>query len=354
MKIFGNRMPSQETIQRAFGNLTQPEKLKKPLIAAFYLTFSCNAQCDFCSQGEYTHGDKADEYKTDMDTERQLAVLRTIRQDVPNIYFLGGEPTMHPGFKKIMEESTALDFDTIAVNTNGILYKSEIVEHANLIVASLHTTDPKKIANIYKTSLKQGERVLDNIERYATERNMDESEMTINCVVTGENISDVYQVAELCKRLGIKLNIAPAIAGSGHPDKNLIGNSDYIALIQWAMSQNGLMSSSQQYLKIIQHFDAFRCTPHIIPAIYPNGDMAVPCPNIQGGPELVNIMETGGVNKGLAIGRDKFERKNGVLDTRIRCAELCHKACYVEGAEISTMQGVIGRLRGNTAKVLRI
>ena len=346
-------MPSQETIQRALGNLTQPERLKKPLIAAFYLTFSCNAECDFCSQGEYTHGDKADEYKADVDTEQQLAVLRTIRQDVPNIYFLGGEPTAHPGFQRIMEESTALDFDTIAVNTNGILYKPEIAKHANLIVASLHTTDPKKIANIYKTSPEQGEKVLDNIERYANERNRDSSEMAINCVVTGDNINDVYQVAELCKRLGIKLNISPAIKSSGHPDESLIGNPDYISLIQWAMGQNGLVPSSKQYLKTIQHFYAFRCMPHIIPAIYPNGDMAVPCPNIQDGPELVNIMKTGGVNKGLLIGRDRFERKNGVLDTRIRCAELCHKACYIEGAGISTMQGIIGRLRGDALRVYK-
>ncbi len=351
MKIFGNRIPSQETVYRAIENLALPERYKKPIVAAFYLTFSCNARCDFCSQSEYIHGGKSDEYKTDSDTEQQLEVLRAIRKDVPNIYFLGGEPTVYPGLKDILEESAALKFDTVAVNTNGILFRPEIMEHANLIVASLHTTDPQKIADIYKTSPKQVSGILENIRHYAQGINKENGEMTINCVVTGDNIDDAYQVAALCEQLGIKLNIAPVIANDGHPDKKLINNPKYISLIDWAMRQKGLMSSSAEYLKVIRHFGAFNCTPHVVPAIYPNGDMPVPCPNIQGGPELVNILKAGGVNNGLRVGRSEFERRNGILDTRDKCADLCHKACYIEAARLNTIPGIIKSLRESVSKI---
>ena len=340
MEILGRRVPSPETVGRMLSNLVRPEKEKQPLVVAFYLSFGCNARCDFCSQAEYIYGDQKGKYNSNVELGQQIDVLRAIRRDVPNIYFLGGEPTVYSGFERILQESSDLDFDTIGVNTNGLLYKPEILSLANLLVVSLHSMDPAKIASVYNVAPRWGEQALKNIRRYAKEKGP-ELEMTVNCVVTNDNFHDVYEVAEFCRELGIKLNVSPAVFDDGAPDRKLIGNPEYRRLIDWLIGQNGLMASSRAYLKTIRDFEPFVCTPHVVPGVHPNGDMVVPCPNLPEGKEMVNILELGGVKQALDIGRARFEDKNGVLDTQIECAERCHKTCYVEAAGVSTVGGLM-------------
>lgn len=338
-------MPSPETVGRVLANLARPEKEKQPLVVAFYLTFGCNARCDFCSQGEYVYGEQKGRYNGDIEVDKQLEVLRTIRRDVPNIYFVGGEPTVYPGFERILQESNDLGFDTIGVNTNGLLFKPEILRLANMLVVSLHSMDPAKIASVYRVAPKRGVQALDNIKRYAAERDS-RMQMTLNCVVTGENINDVYEIAKFCRELGIQLNIAPAILDGGKPDSALVGNPAYQNLIDYLMSQNDLMAASRAYLKIVRDFEPFACTPHVVPGVHPNGDMVVPCPNLSEGQEMINVLEAGGVNEALRIGRAKFEEKHGILDTQRRCAEMCHKTCYVEATGVSTVDGLKRMARG--------
>jgi len=346
MEVLGKRLPSPETVGRFLANLARPEKEKRPLVAAFYLTFNCNARCDFCSQGENVYGDNKGKYNSEGELEKRIAVLRELRKDVPNVYFLGGEPTVYPDFDRMLEESVDLRFDTIGVNTNGLLYKPEILKNANLLVVSLHSIDPAKIASVYRVAPKWGVQALENIKRYANERDDSTLQMTINCVITGDNIGDVYEIAEFCRELGIQLNVTPAILDGGKPDGRLIGNPDYQTLINWLLSQNGLIEPSRAYLKIIRDFEPFVCTPHIVPGVYPNGDVVIPCPALSNGHKPINIFESGGLNGALELGRAKFEAEHGILDTRTRCAEMCHKTCYVEGSMISTVSGLARLVRG--------
>ncbi len=352
MEVLGKRLPSPETVGRFLSNLARPEKEKRPLVAAFYLTFNCNAKCDFCSQGENVYGDSKGKYNGDVGLERRLAVLRELRKDVPNVYFLGGEPAVYPDFERMLEESVDLGFDTIGVNTNGLLFKPEILRNANLLVVSLHSVDPAKIASVYGVTPKWGVQALENIKRYASERDDLTVQMTINCVITGDNIEDVYGIAEFCSELGIQLNVTPAILEGGKPDDRLIGNPEYQALINWLLSQNGLIASSRVYLEIIRDFEPFSCTPHVVPGVYPNGDVVIPCPALSNGYEPVNLFKVGGLNKALEFGRAKFEVEHGILDTRTRCVEMCHKTCYVEGSTISTIGGLARLVRGQITSPL--
>jgi MoaA/NifB/PqqE/SkfB family radical SAM enzyme len=346
MEILGNKLPSSETVARVLANFVRPEKEKRPLVVAFYVTFACNANCGFCSQGEFVHGPEKKRYNGAVKTEDQIQVLRAIRRDVPNIYFEGGEPTVHRDFGRILDESVALGFDSIGVNTNGLLYCPEILEKANLLVVSLHSMDPAKIACIYGVEQRRGAQVLDNIKRYSNEYDPGKLQMVLNCVVKSDNIEDVYEVAEFCRELGVYLNVAPAILPNGRPDAGLVQNHDYQALIDWLCQQKGLMASSPAYLEMIRNFEPFVCTPNVIPGVYPSGDMIVPCQYLSEGREIMNVIEAGGVNKALEIGRARFEERNGVLDTKKRCAPLCHKTCYVEGSTLSTVGGLVRLVRG--------
>lgn len=347
MEALGRRLPSKETVLRVLQNLFLHEKFKKPLATAFYVNDSCNAQCDFCSQKEHLRGENRAEQA---DLETQLEILRAIRQDVSNIYLMGGEPSIHPHLAELLQACEDLEFDTIAINTNAVVYRPEILGHANMLVVSLFSTDPLKLgASLYPNlnpdqQMKIGQRVLDNVRRYAQELDPEKTTMIINKVVTGEegDISGVYDIVNLCRELGAKLNIAPAIMLDNKPDPRLAQSLSWIFLINFLRTQNmDIMSGSSAYLKTIMNFERFDCTPNAIPAVRQNGDMDVPCPNVSE-PKVVNLLQAGGVMAALNQGREEF----GQFEPAQDCDKICHKTCYVEAANLAKSGFAIEAIRG--------
>lgn len=231
-----DKVSRAQSIGRVVDNLVVPEREKLPLVMCMYLTYRCNAACGFCSQDEYVRGDKKGDFQMyDGDLERRLQILEIVRREVPNIYFLGGEPTVYPGFKAVLEQSERLKFESVAVNTNAILYKPEILEHCDLLVASLHCDDSHKLADMYGIFIPKAEGVYENIRRYADERDPGKTRMVINCVVTGGGIDDAWDVIDFASREGVQVNIAPAIGKDGRPDPKLVGSAEYKALIDWLL-----------------------------------------------------------------------------------------------------------------------
>jgi MoaA/NifB/PqqE/SkfB family radical SAM enzyme len=86
-----------------------------------------------------------------------MRILRVVRDEVPNIYFLGGEPTTYPHLREVLQESKRLKFENIAVNTNGIVFRPEILEYADTLVVSLHCDDSEKTSRIYHISRERAE-----------------------------------------------------------------------------------------------------------------------------------------------------------------------------------------------------
>jgi MoaA/NifB/PqqE/SkfB family radical SAM enzyme len=334
------RLASRETLKRAVTNIALPEREKLPLVMCFYLTYGCNAACEFCSQGRQVYGAERGRFRdAESDAEAQLQILRIVREEVPNIYFLGGEPTVSPHLPEMLKESRRLEFENIAVNTNCLIFCPEILEYADALILSLHCDDDEKAQQIYRISPERAGRIYENVLRYLTEKKRHMT-VVVNCVVRGNSIDDAYDVAELARKLCVHLNIAPAIGMDGRPDPGLIDNPQYRELIEWAARQQGFCASSARGLEIIKTFEPFACNPHVTPGVHPNGDLIVPCANLPEGYEAVNILETGSVKSALRIGREMWEAKHGILDTQRRCREMCHKTCYVETSALGTISGV--------------
>lgn len=328
VEIAGQRLPGFETVVRVLSNMRFPEEEKQPLSVAYYFTFDCSSGCWFCSQKEHLNPGEED-----VELASHLEILRIMREGCPNIYLMGGEPTESPYLPAILQECTDLGFESTAVNTNGLHFVPEILTHADMLVISLPSTIPAEIAAVLKKSEFEGMRVLYNLKRYAEMRDPSKTQVIVNCVVSGGNIDQVYAVANLCTRLGILLNVAPAIMPNNRPDKRLIGNPRYQQLIDDLIADNRLMACSLGYLETIRDFEDFDCTPNVIPGVRPNGDLIVPCPNVDGY-KLVNLSEVGSVGEAISLGRERF----GQFVPAEECRELCHKTCYVEAAQLSTWE----------------
>lgn len=334
MEIAGRRLPSMETVGRVLANMRLPEAEKLPLVMAYYFTYDCNGNCWYCSQKDDLNSIE------EPSLGRQIEVIKRIREGCPNIYLMGGEPTMSPHLPAILKECEFLGFDTIAVNTNGLKYAPEILEYANMLVVSLPSMDPEEIERTLDIEKGTGFDVIENINHYATARDSGHTQMVVNTVVTGDNITEAYRIANFCSDLGIMLNVAPAIMLDGRPDRRLIDNPKYIRLIDDLIADSRLMACSTAYLKTIREFDDFACTPNAVPGVCPNGDMIVPCQGVER-PVHVNLISEGSVARAMEIGRRRFKD----FDPAVDCPDKCHKTCYIEAANLADVPSLLAMLR---------
>ncbi len=81
------------------------------------LTSRCNLGCPTCFAS-------SNKYKAEPSFEEIYMMMKTLRESRPapcnTIQFIGGEPTLHPDFFKIVKASTKLGFTHIQMGTNGI------------------------------------------------------------------------------------------------------------------------------------------------------------------------------------------------------------------------------------------
>ena len=86
----------------------------RPVLCNYYVTYRCNAACDFCDIWE-----KPSPYVTLENVKKNLQDLK--RLGVKVIDFTGGEPLLHRDLPLFLEEAKRLGFTT-TVTTNCLLY----------------------------------------------------------------------------------------------------------------------------------------------------------------------------------------------------------------------------------------
>jgi MoaA/NifB/PqqE/SkfB family radical SAM enzyme len=105
----------------------------------FHMSYVCNQDCVFCSESVRMrqYQDHPLSYKEMVET-----ITRKRREGCEHITFVGGEPTVHPAFLKLLRASKKLSYKTLLI-TNGIKlaqtdFSSEALPLLDEIVFSIH------------------------------------------------------------------------------------------------------------------------------------------------------------------------------------------------------------------------
>ncbi len=117
---------------KKLSSIQQPDLIKKfmasghrnhrPLLATFELTYRCNLQCIHC----YITDD--DPYREEMSVESWIQAIRELKElGAIYITLTGGEPTLYPGFWRILEELYRNNF-IIRVFTNGTTLNTDGID----------------------------------------------------------------------------------------------------------------------------------------------------------------------------------------------------------------------------------
>ncbi len=127
--------------------LTTPQNFTSPIMVVWNFTYRCNLRCKHCYQdaGVLRHGSK-DEMTLD---EKLHALEELDKENVPTIFFSGGEPLMGPHFWEIAEEAKRRGF-YLSIASNGTLFANkENAQRAKeigfgYIAVSLDASTPEK------------------------------------------------------------------------------------------------------------------------------------------------------------------------------------------------------------------
>ncbi len=257
-----------------------------PYFALLYVTHNCNLSCEFCSREQEVLGTD----KKTMDLARTRVVLAQIRKLVSTLYVSGGEPLTLRDIEQRLDIARELQFWPVLMNTNATLLHRHwgVLQRIDTLVVSLHTTDPAKLAAIYKTTTPgQAKKALENIKEAARRAQVPgNAQVMANCVLTPDNVFDADGVLDFCLQHNIELAVVPAIVGQ----KPLIESGPeeqrdaYVRFLNRVIAQKKRSRRSIQgtvkYLEGLRDLRKFKCRPDGMMPVSPDGYLVHPCDDL--------------------------------------------------------------------------
>ncbi len=201
-----------------------------PLAVCWFTNFSCNAQCHFCCKAAEIRAGK--EMFPVLPLDKTQLLLEKIRRKVSLLYLSGGEPSIHPNIVDILQQAESLDFQSVGMSSNLIALdeKPEILDYIDAIGISIHSPSVKLHARNLGVAEKVAERVFANLELLKAKSKDKNIKVLVNCVITAENLSTVFDMVEFTSQHGFLLELVPA-NNKGHLPKELYDNAEYVSLI---------------------------------------------------------------------------------------------------------------------------
>jgi radical SAM protein with 4Fe4S-binding SPASM domain len=126
--------------------LSTPQSFASPLMVVWNYTNDCNLRCKHCYQDAGPDGVKKNELTTE---ERFNVVDQIAENDIPTIFFSGGEPVIRKDFWDVAEYARKEKGIVVSIASNGTLFNKENAKRAaeigfSYIAVSLDSPDPEK------------------------------------------------------------------------------------------------------------------------------------------------------------------------------------------------------------------
>ena len=180
----------------------------KPDTLILMLTRKCNLTCKFCDIRNVTE---------EMKTEDAIKVIdNAYRLGIKWLIITGGEPFLHKGLFDIIEHAKSLNLKT-SVTTNGSLISNTIdkIRSSQIDMVSV------SLDGIGKThdSLRGNDGLYEEVKSSVLELKKNKQNMSINFVVTNENVDELERLYNWAKNEGIVVDFWPV---NFHKDLHVI------------------------------------------------------------------------------------------------------------------------------------
>jgi MoaA/NifB/PqqE/SkfB family radical SAM enzyme len=291
-----------------------------PFLSVFYLTYSCDFRCFYCSNGD---GKPYHELAAnDSSLETAKAILHKIRRYSNHLILTGGEPFLYKNIPGVLAELSALKFKSTVLTTNA--YKLDVyceyLNHAlSTLVVSLDSIDKETSNRIYGLHEDRFTRIIENIQlaKNLKKRNFD---ITVSSVASESTVKGLYDVYEYSMSNGFTYAAAPRLLGVT-AESELHNNDTYRSFFNYLIKEKRKgrkIFGSVQYLEYMRDLRKFTCKPFTMLVVAPDGGIFYPC--LEKGGIAGNILE----DKNLHQFREEGLLKFGPQPI---CGNQCHSAC---------------------------
>lgn len=256
-----------------------------PSMVVWEITSSCNLSCIYCYIG-----DKNQEQYSYRDSISTLEILNEF--GVKRIVFSGGEPLLHPRIFEILHRASRYGFETVLA-TNATLVKDEAAKALRksglgFVQVSLDGDEARHDQLRGQGSFRRSVEGIEALNRAGCH-------LVVRFTAGQKNISGLSRVEELCKSLGVALDIGlltPTGFGRltdlpspgeffGEIDK-LFGRGNDNGVIESSLSCHPLKAYAHRPLGKER-----RCLAGTDLALISCSGKFIPCPYISGGNSLV-------------------------------------------------------------------
>ena len=180
----------------------------KPILCNYYVTYRCNAACNYCDIWKIDKFRQADDCLLD-DVLEILPQLKSL--GVKFIDFTGGEPLLHPYLPEMLHAAKKLKFYT-SVTTNCLLYPQradEIRGLVDLLHFSLDSLDEEKNDRIRSKGSYQ--KVMESLE--IARRYHENPDLLFTA--TDQNYQEIDRLCQFAQRQKRILIVNPVFSYSG-------------------------------------------------------------------------------------------------------------------------------------------
>lgn len=200
----GNSLLNRNGKREAYLNHIQSQTFPPlPERLTLMLNRNCNLKCAFCDIEAKTEKDLV------MAKEDALHIIdKAYKLGVNEVIFTGGEPLSHPDIFEIISFTKSKNISAI-LTTNGVLIKSRIEEilksGIDCVGVSIDGREEThdRLRNCQGV-FKQAMEAINLLRRH-------EINVSVNCLITNKNISDLDYVYKYFSKLGIKVSFLPVI-----------------------------------------------------------------------------------------------------------------------------------------------
>ncbi len=296
-----------------------PAAVRYPLLASYYVTYRCNLQCAYCSDGA---GIPFYEHRTNECTlEQATELLKRILPSTTVLDITGGEPLMRPDIQDIIRSARSLGFKRIFLNTNGLLLHRfpGIVETVDSLIISLDSLDPELLASIYRTNRKNIDRILTNINGLWTSHSR--AKVVISTVLMPDNLRHIPALMDFCLKHDFGFAVSPALKGT-QANAGLMSSKEYQRCIDEILKhkeQGLVVLGSKRYFNTIRHFTPYRCYPLLMVTIDPQGRVNLPCLEIAD--QKASLFDFPNMSQLMSA----YQKNRSVADN---CGNVCHIFCH--------------------------
>lgn len=290
-----------------------------PISVELHLTDNCNLNCEWCTDKELRQN------KAVIDLQVIKKLFREFWHHETGVTLEGGgEPTLHPDFKKVVETGKNFNID-MGLISNGTVDISDCVDKLKWVRVSLDSSTREEYKR--EKGVDCFEHVLGNLEKMSNARNPEETYIGVGYVLTTRNQSNLIELIKQLDNMGVDyIYLRPVEeAGSITPSlESLLDLRKKLAELTENTRMKYMLAISD---RIVDKNAGLPCIAHSLTSvIHANGEVALCEKRRTDGIILGNVYESSFEEIWVSPYRERISQKLLAAECQSGCS-----ACRVTG-----------------------